>query len=171
MAPMMRFIIRRLPCLPCVEAQSPQRAPRPTRPRSCRRGARARCIRARPSARSRCAHSAGVSTLLDGRGCSLTRAPPPPPVPPQAYGIPPGLLVVGKPNNFADAIDAQGWVTPATLGQWVASATAQLGWMTGVASFYWAGPNSQTWLSGVYPNPITNTSLGAQLPTCRRVRT
>jgi hypothetical protein len=86
-----------------------------------------------------------------------------------AYGVPPRVVVVGKPLLQADA--GSGFVSALNLGSWSALAKSGFGWNAGVATWQWAA-SAPTWLQQVYPPPSKSpTPTRTRPPSQTRTRT
>lgn len=66
-----------------------------------------------------------------------------------SYGVPLSKLVVGKPTLVFDANN--GWVNPATLGQYMQQAGAELGFGSGVMTWAWSASASEGYVNDIYP--------------------
>lgn len=65
-----------------------------------------------------------------------------------AYGVPLGSIVVGKPLESSDA--GNGWVSAASLHDFVSAAGSQIGWATGVMNWAWNTADGPSWIHTVY---------------------
>jgi len=73
----------------------------------------------------------------------------------EATGVPLSKIIVGKYVHPNDA--GNGWIDPATMGQYFQQANSQLGWNSGVMGWEWYdNVTGAAWIDAIYPS---HTSL------------